>query len=800
MALMQLDVIQPPSAPPPTAPKPCCARADVGEFGWHCPMHTDVTSASPGLCPLCGMPLEPIGGAAGAAAARRQEWIRLAVCGVLAAVLMLVAMGPMAAHMVPGRLGHAIAAWFEAVGLAGRSGQWVQLVLATPLVFWGGWPILAGGAAGFRSGRPGMFSLITLGVLASWGSSALATLLPSVFPDAFRGPDGTVPVSFESAGMIVALVLAGQVLESRARRGTTAAIRALMDLSPPTAERIGRVGGPHDITPAAASGGGACCGQAGAGPAAETVPLAAVAVGDLLRVKPGGRVPVDGVIREGATTCDESLLTGEPLPVERTVGDRVLGGALNGSGAVIVEATAPSSGSLVARITRLVREAHEHRAPIERLADRIAAVFVPVVLAVAALTFVVWSLVGPQPRMALGLLSAVSVLVIACPCALGLATPLAMTVAIGRGARAGILARSAEAVEQLARAGTVVFDKTGTLTCGTPRLVAVAVPTAAVAGPGAAESWPLLDAPTGGAIAAGPARDLLRAVAAVERASEHGLAPAFILAATEAGLDLPPARDVTAVVGRGITGGVAGHDLVIGTVALLADRGIETALPPPLSAALDARRAAGGTVVFAGLDGRLAGVFVIADPVRPEAAAVVAGLRGRGLAVALLSGDAPVTTRHVATGLGVADWRGGLSPADKTAEVEVLRAADATGRALVFVGDGINDAPALAAADVGVAMGSAADVALETADVTLLSGGLDAVPRALRLASATMRVVRQNLLLAFLYNVAAIPVAAGVLYPLVGHVTSPMLAAAAMTCSSLSVIANSLRLRSVRLD
>ena len=793
---MQLDVIQPQPAPVPV--KPCCARADVGELGWRCPMHADVTSGSPGRCPLCGMPLEPIGQPGGAATARRRDVVRLAVSGVLAVVLLVVAMGPMAAHMLPGGLGHAIADRFARLGLTGRAGQWIQLALATPIVFWGGWSILTGGVAGFRAGRPGMFSLITLGVVAAWGSSVLATVVPGIFPEAFREADGTVPVSFESAGMIVVLVLAGQMLESRARRGTTAAIRALMDLSPPTAERIGHRGDARQRDETVPTTEGASCCHAAASVAeAEVVPLAAVTVGDLLRVRPGGRIPVDGVIREGTTTCDESLLTGEPLPVERGSGDRVLGGALNGPGAVVVEATAPSSGSLVARITLLVREAHEKRAPIEQLADRIAAVFVPVVLAVALVTFVAWSLVGPQPRMALGLLSAVSVLVIACPCALGLATPLAMTVAIGRGARAGILARSAEAVEQLARAGAVVFDKTGTLTRGAPRLVAAVLPEGTNLGPGS-PPWRRSAMPAEGTVT-GSLRDLLRLVAAVEASSEHGLAKAFTASAAAAGLVLPQATAVVASVGRGIVGRVEGREVAVGNALLLQERARVDTLPPEMLAAGADGSAAGATTVFAAVDGRLAGAFVIADPVRPEASTVVAGLRSRGLDVAMLSGDAPDATRHVASLVGITDASGGLSPAGKTAHIERLRAARQDG-ALVFVGDGINDAPALASADVGIAMGSGADVALETADVTLLSGGLEAVPRALRLARATMAVVRQNLLLAFLYNVLAIPIAAGALYPLIGHVTSPMLAAAAMTLSSLSVIANSLRLRSVAVD
>jgi heavy metal translocating P-type ATPase len=786
---MQLDVIQPEPAAP-AAPKPCCAQAAAGELGWTCPMHPEVSRASPGICELCGMTLEPIGQEAGAGATQARDRRRLAICVALGGLLMLVSMGPMLAHMLPERLGgHALAEWFAGIGLSGRASHWVQLVLATPIVFWGGWPILTGGVAGFRNGRPGMFSLITLGVLAAWGSSTLATLAPGILPAAFREADGSMPVSFESAGMIVVLVLVGQLLESRARRGTTAAIRALMDLAPPTAERVGRAATHHQ--PALA----ACC-QGGGPPTAETssapetIPLAAVAVGDLLRVRPGGRIPVDGVVREGTTSCDESLLTGEPLAVFKQPGDRVLGGGINGSGVIVIEATAAAGDSLVARITRLVREAHARRAPIENLADRVAAWFVPVVLAVAVLTFLGWAAFGQEPRMALGLVSAVSVLVIACPCALGLATPLAMTVAIGRAAREGILARSAAAVEQLATARSIVFDKTGTLTQGNPRIVAAAA--IEVAAPGQT------DAPGDAALAGPPdfriepLRTLLAEAAAVEAASEHGLARAFAEAAAAAGIAQLEARDVEAVVGRGVRGTVAGRLMLVGSERFLEEAGIQMPRLPAFGA---------GTVALLAIDGRLAGSFTIADEPRPEARAIVADLAARGLAIEMLSGDAPAAAAAVARALGIATATGGLSPADKVARVEAIVAA---GRAaadpgsVVFVGDGINDAPALAAANVGIAMGSGADVALETADVTLLSGGLALLPKALDLATTTMRIVRQNLALAFLYNVLAIPVAAGVLYPLVGHVTSPMLAAAAMTLSSLSVIANSLRLRGSR--
>jgi len=783
---MQLDVIQPEPVPPaaPAAARPCCARADVGEFGWACPMHPQVTSSAAGACSLCGMPLEPVGQNAGAAQARSRDLRRLAIAAVLGVALLVVAMAPMLGHMLPAGLGgHAVSDWFARVGLTGRSGHWVQFALATPIVFWAGWPILTGGIAGFRSGRPGMFSLITLGVLAAWGSSTLATLAPGIFPEAFREADGSVPVFFESAGMIVVLVLVGQWLESRARRGTSAAIRALMDLSPPTAERVGRAAG-SPTRPVAA-----CChgGPERAAPLAEpeTIPLAAVAVADLLRVRPGGRIPVDAIVREGITSCDESLLTGEPLAVAKRPGDRVLGGSINGSGAIVIEATAAAADSLVARITRLVREAHARRAPIENLADRVAAWFVPAVLAVAAVTLVAWALLGPPPRLALGLVSAVSVLVIACPCALGLATPLAMTVAIGRAAREGILVRSAAAVERLASVTTVAFDKTGTLTQGRPRIVAAGVFPASGAAADEAGTAGLAD------FSPGPLRDLLATAAAVEAASEHGLARAFLEATATAGLPIDPATNVEAVVGRGVRGQVAGREVLVGSGRFLEEAGLT--VPPTATAE------AGTTLVFAAAADRAAGWFAIADEPRAEAGRVIADLAARGIGVAMLSGDTPAAAAAMAATLGITAVEGGLTPAAKAARIGRLVAAEPAGGqrrgCVVFVGDGINDAPALAAADVGIALGSGADVALETADVTFLSGGLAPLPRGLDLARETMRVVKQNLALAFLYNVLAIPVAAGVLYPLLGHVTSPMLAAAAMTLSSLSVIANSLRLR-----
>jgi len=680
---MQLDVIQPEPQPPPAAgPAACCASPEAG--------------------------------------ASRRERIALVISTVLGITLFAVAM-------------------------AGGS-RWLQLALATPIVFWGGWPILSGGIAGFRSGRPGMFSLITLGVLAAWGSSTLATFAPGIFPAAFRGSDGEVAVSFESAGMIVVLVLLGQWLESRARRGTTAAIRSLMDLTPAVAERLD----PADPS------------------RSETVPLASVRVGERLRVRPGGRLPLDGRVVEGESSCDESLLTGEPMPVAKGPGDRVLGGSINGSGVLVIEAEATSDHSLLARITRLVREAHTKRAPVEQLADAISARFVPAVLVVAGITFIAWSLLAPSEGMALGLASAVSVLVIACPCALGLATPLSMTVAIGRAARSGILARSAAAVQALASAESIVFDKTGTLTEGRPQITGEGRV-------GSPESQTT------------QADESLQMAAAVESQSEHPLAAAFMQAAEARSLELPPASEVAATAGRGVSGLVEGRRVLLGSRAFLEERGLVAG--SSAGAAEAAER--GATLVWLAIDGAVTGWFALEDPPRPETAGVVAQLAEMGLTTAVLSGDTPAAAAALATNVGCGEAIGGLTPEAKLREIERRRLQ---GQRIAFVGDGINDAPALAAADVGLAVGSAADVAMETADITLLSGGLTGLPEAVRLARRTMGNVRENLALALLYNTLAIPVAAGALAPLTGTITSPMLAAAAMTASSLSVIANSLRL------
>ena len=740
--MLQLPVIQPEPTPPSggshAAPAACCARHEAGALGWTCPMHPEVTSATAGTCPICGMPLEPVGGGAddhgGDDFRRRLTWT-VVPAGVVFAVSML----PMLAHMLP--LG-GVWPWLATLEHAAWTG-WLELVLASFVVFYGGWPILSGGLQAIRRGRPSMFSLITLGVLTAWGYSVVATIAPGVFPEAFRSEHGAVGRFFESAAMIVVLVLAGQLLESRARRGTTAAIRALLDLSPPEAERL---------DPADAS-------------RSETIPLAAVQAGDLLRVRPGERIPVDGHVVEGASECDESLLTGEPMPVAKQAGDRVLGGSLNGSGTVVMQAEVASAGSLVARITRLVREAHAARAPIEQLADRISAKVVPAVVAASLLTLVTWIVVGGEQGLSMGIVSAVSVLVIACPCGLGLATPLSMTVAVGRGAKSGILARSSAAVQALAMADTLVFDKTGTLTRGQPRL---------------ADQGPLQPG--------SKAREALQLAAAVEAGSEHALARAFTDAAEQAGCEPLAASEVRAVVGQGVAGRVDGKLVEVGSRRFIEERVGSFSEP----AEAEGARARGATLAYAAIDGQAAAWFAIEDAARDEAAAVVAAVRERGLHPALLSGDTQAAADHLAAAVGIDDVTGGCTPSDKLRDIHRRHQA---GRRIAFVGDGINDAPALAAADVGVAVGSAADVAIETADITLLSGGLTRLPEAIDLARQTMRNVRENLALSLVYNMLAIPVAAGLLYPLTGMLMSPMLAAAAMTASSLSVIGNALRLR-----
>jgi P-type Cu+ transporter len=700
-----------------------------------CPMHPEIEQVGPGDCPICGMVLEPKG-VAPADAGPNPELAdlrrRFAVGAALTVPLVFIAMGPM--------LGLPVDAW-----LGARTARWAELVLATPVVLWSGWPFLVRAARSFRTMKLNMFSLIGLGVTAAWGFSVVAVLAPGLFPHGFRDHSDQVGVYFEAAAVIVVLVLLGQILELKARERTGAAIRTLLDLSAKSA-RIVRADGRE-----------------------EEIALEAVEIGDRLRVRPGEKLPVDGVVLEGRSTVDESMLTGEPLPVGKAPGAEVTGATLNGSGTLIIEARRVGGETMLARIVDMVATAQRSRAPIQRVADTVAATFVPAVIAAAALAFVAWANWGPPPALAYALVSAVAVLIIACPCALGLATPMSIMTATGRGARAGVLIRDAEALETFATVDTLVVDKTGTLTLGRPELVAV------LPEPGRDEA------------------ELLRLAAALERGSEHPLAEAIVRGAAARGIALPPAEDFEALTGRGVQGRVEGRAVVLGNARMLEELGIA----PPADEAADRRRDQGETVISVAIDGAVAGLLAVADPVKESTPAALEALRGLGFRIVMATGDSARTARAVAGRIGIDEFRAGVLPEDKA---RLVRELQAEGRRVAMAGDGINDAPALAQADVGIAMGTGADVAIESAGITLLGGELGGIVRARRLAEATMRNIRQNLFFALAYNAAGIPVAAGVLYPFLGVLVSPMLAAAAMSLSSVSVIANALRLRRARLD
>jgi Cu+-exporting ATPase len=695
-----------------------------------CPMHPEIEQEGPGTCPLCGMALEPV-----TISLHEEENAELAdmkrrlrVSAALTVPLLAVAMGDMLLAGAP--VAHAL----------GRGAAWLQLALATPVVVWGGLPFFARGIASLRT-RLNMFTLIAVGTGAAYAHSVLATLAPEWFPASFRDHGGAVPLYFESAAVIVTLVLLGQVLELRARSRTGAALRALLGLAPRTARRLG------------------------AGDAEEDVTLDRVHAGDRLRVRPGEKVPVDGVLLEGQSAVDESMVTGEPIPVEKGAGDRVIGGTLNASGTFVMRAEAVGSETLLARIVALVADAQRSRAPIQGLADRVAAWFVPAVIAIAALSFAAWAAFGPEPRLAHALLAAVSVLIIACPCALGLATPMSIAVASGRAAGIGVLFRSAEAIERLAAIDTLAMDKTGTLTEGRPTLVRVTTE------------------------AGFDERELLRLAASLERGSEHPLAAAIVRGAAERGVALASAERFEARRGLGIVGTIGGRAVALGNDALLGELGIA---PGGLGARAEAERAEGRTVAFVAVDGKAAGLVAIVDPIRATTPEAIADLRAEGIRLVMLTGDGETTARAIARRLGIDEVIAGALPETKAAAVRRLQAE---GRKVAMAGDGVNDAPALAAADVGIAMGSGSDVAIESAQVTLVRGDLRGVVRARRLARATLRNVRQNLVFAFLYNALGVPIAAGVLYPAFGIVLAPMIAAAAMSLSSVSVIANALRLR-----
>ena len=696
----------------PAAPPPGVSQAE-----YTCPMHPEVRQIGPGACPICGMALEPVDASIDEGNPElddmsRRFWISL--------VLTL----PILAFM-----------FMERVAL-----NWIEMVLAAPVVLWGGLPFFQRGWASIVSRHLNMFTLIALGVGAAFGYSVVATVAPGIFPETFR-MNGQVAVYFEPAAVIVVLVLLGQVLELRARGRTTAAIRNLLGLAPKNARVIAADGREQDV------------------------PLQHVHPGDRLRVRPGERIPVDGVVIEGHTLVDESMVTGEPVPVEKIAGAPVTGGTVNDTGTVVMEARRVGAETLLAQIVRMVGEAQRSRAPIQRLADTVAAWFVPIVISVAVVTFVVWAVWGPEPRFGHALVNAVAVLIIACPCALGLATPMSIMVGTGRGAEAGVLFRNAEALEVLEKVKTIVVDKTGTLTEGRPKLVSI------VTAPGGDENA------------------VLRLAASVEHVSEHPLGSAIVAAAAERGLALGKVSAFQSTTGQGVAGHVDGRDVSVGNVTHLRAKGIQ---PGPLEQQAEQLRTQARTAMFVTIDGDVAAVLAVADPIKKGAASAIRALHDDGLRLVMLTGDSRATAESVARDLGIDRIEADVLPARKA---EVVRDLQRTGDRVAMAGDGINDAPALAQADVGIAMGTGTDVAIESAGVTLVKGDLSGIVRARRLSRATMKNIRQNLFFAFVYNILGVPIAAGVLYPVFGLVLSPMIASAAMTFSSVSVIANALRLR-----
>ena len=699
-----------------------------------CPMHPEIEQVGPGNCPICGMALEPkrISADEGPSSEyldmRRRFWISAA----LALPLVAVAMGR---HVAPATFDFVSADWLN----------WFELVVATPIVLWAAWPFFKRFVASVRTMHPNMWTLIGLGVGAAYLFSVVATVAPGVFPNAFRGSEGAVGVYFEASAVIVVLILLGQVLEIRARERTGGAIRALLKLAPKTA-RIVRDDGTD-----------------------EEVSLETIKSGDRLRVRPGEKVPVDGEVAEGRSSVDESMLTGEAVPVEKTAGAKVTGGTLNGSGSFVMRAERVGRETMLARIVDMVAEAQRSRAPIQRLADVVAGYFVPAVVGVAVVAFILWSLVGPPPAMAFALVAAVSVLIIACPCALGLATPMSIMVGTGRGAQMGVLIKNAEALERFAKVDTLVVDKTGTLTEGKPRVVAVA--------------------PADGL----DEDDLLRLAASLEQDSEHPLAAAIVGAAKERGLSLASTQDFDSITGKGVTGSVDGRRVALGNARLLEQLAIDA---QALADDAERRRSEGQTVMFVAIDGTAAGLIAVADPIKETTPEALKTLRDDGVRIVMLTGDNRTTAGAVAATLGIAEVEAEVLPERKN---EVIRQLRDKGCVVAMAGDGINDAPALAAADVGVAMGTGADVAVESAGVTLVKGDLQGVARARLLSEAVMRNIKQNLFFAFVYNAVGVPIAAGVLYPFFGILLSPIIAAAAMSLSSVSVIGNALRLRAVRL-
>jgi Cu+-exporting ATPase len=698
-----------------------------------CPMHPEVRQVGPGSCPICGMGLEPVlvslesGPNEELIDMTRRFWIGL----VLAVPVFVLEMG-----------GH-LFGWTHLIGQ--QTSNWVQMILATPVVLWAGWPFFQRGWQSLVNRSLNMFTLIAMGTGAAWVYSMVAVLMPGIFPDAFRQHDGSVAVYFEAAAVITVLVLLGQVLELRARESTSGAIRALLDLAPKTARLI------HDDD------------------TEEEVQLDTVQVGDRLRVRPGEKVPVDGEVIEGRSAVDESMVTGESMPVTKEVGSKAIGGTMNQSGALVIEAKKVGRETMLSQIVQLVAEAQRSRAPIQRLADQVSGWFVPAVIVIAILAFIAWSIWGPEPRMSFGLIVAVSVLIIACPCALGLATPMSIMVGVGRGAQAGVLIKNAEALEHMEKVNTIIVDKTGTLTEGRPAVTAI------VPAEGFTED------------------EALRLAASVERASEHPLALAIVRAAEERGLAIAPVADFDSPTGKGAYGTVEGKRIPLGNAKFLAEQGVDVT---PLADEADRLREDGATAIFMGVDGQVAAIFAIADPVKPSTPKALAALKEQGIRVVMLTGDNWTTAKAVARQLGIDEVEAEVLPDQKSA---VVRQHKAAGEVVAMAGDGVNDAPALAAADVGIAMGTGTDVAMESAVVTLLKGDLTGIVRARLLSEAVMGNIRQNLFFAFIYNALGVPVAAGVLYPFFGILLSPIIAAAAMALSSVSVIANAARLRGVKL-
>ncbi len=721
------------SAAPPISHTHAASPAAHSDDTYTCPMHPEIRQVGPGACPICGMALEPVLATAEAGPnlelmdMRKRFWIG----AFLTMPLVALEMGGhfTGLHMV----------------LGAQLSNWIQMLLATPVVIWAGWPLLVRGWLSLRTRNLNMFTLIAMGTGVAWLYSAIATFLPGAFPQAFKNPDGSVGVYFEAAAVITVLVLLGQVLELRAREQTGGAIRALLDLAPKTARRIRADGTEEDVK------------------------LDGVNVGDRLRVRPGDKVPTDGIIADGSSAIDESMVTGESLPVAKAPGDAVIGGTINQTGSFVMEVGRVGSETMLSQIVQMVATAQRSRAPVQRLADIVASYFVPAVVVIALVTFAAWAAFGPSPSAVYGLIAAVAVLIIACPCALGLATPMSIMVGVGRGAQAGVLIKSAEALERFEKIDTLVLDKTGTLTEGKPRVVAV------VGAAGQDEN------------------ELLALAASLERGSEHPLASAIIAAAESRSLARKDVQDFQSWTGKGVVGTIEGKHVALGNAKLLTDLGIDGR---PLQERADAYRAEAATVVYVAVENRLGGIVAVADPIKRSASEALRSLEASGIRIVMLTGDNRRTAQAVADKLSIRSVEADVLPEEKAAVVARLRSE---GRIVGMAGDGVNDAPALAAADVGIAMGTGTDVAMESAGVTLVKGDLRGLVRARRLSRSVMRNIRQNLFFAFVYNVAGVPIAAGVLYPVFGLVLSPMIAAAAMSLSSFSVIVNALRLRAMKL-